>query len=64
MIKHSKVFGSYSVNDLQKAKEFYSETLGIRVKDNPIGLIELLRMGIILFSFIPNRITYPLRSLF
>ncbi len=41
MIKHTKAFSSYSVNDIQKAKEFYSETLGIRVKDNPIGLIEL-----------------------
>ena len=41
MLTHSKAFSSFSVNDLQKAKKFYSETLGVTVKDNPMGLIEL-----------------------
>ena len=41
MFKHSKAFSGFSVNDLQKAKEFYSETLGLTVVDNPMGLIEL-----------------------
>ncbi len=41
MLTHSKVFSSFSVNDLQKAKKFYSETLGVTVKDNPMGIIEL-----------------------
>ena len=41
MLTHSKAFSSVSVNDLQKAKKFYSETLGLTVKDNPMGLIEL-----------------------
>ena len=41
MFKNSKTFSSFSVNDLQKAKEFYSKTLGIDVKDNPMGVIEL-----------------------
>ena len=41
MLTHSKAFSSFSVNDLQKAKKFYSETLGLTVKDNPMGLIEL-----------------------
>ena len=41
MLKHSKVFSGFSVNDIQKAKEFYSEILGLEVKDNPMGLIEL-----------------------
>jgi len=41
MLKDTKAFSGFSVNDLQKAKQFYSETLGIEVKDNPMGLIEL-----------------------
>src|SRR6185312_8385965 len=41
MLKHSKAFSGFSVNDLQKAKEFYSEVLGLEVTDNPMGLIEL-----------------------
>jgi predicted enzyme related to lactoylglutathione lyase len=41
MFKNTKAFSSFSVNDLQKAKEFYGKTLGVEVKDNPMGLIEL-----------------------
>jgi catechol 2,3-dioxygenase-like lactoylglutathione lyase family enzyme len=41
MFKHTKAFSSFSVNDIQKAKEFYSKTLGLDVTDNPMGLIEL-----------------------
>ena len=41
MFKHSNAFSGFSVDDLQKAKEFYSETLGLTVVDNPMGLIEL-----------------------
>lgn len=41
MLKHSKAFSSFSVNDLQKAKKFYEETIGLEVKDNPMGIIEL-----------------------
>ena len=45
MFKQSKTFSSYSVDDIQKAKKFYSETLGLTVKDNPMGLIELHLKG-------------------
>ena len=41
MLKHSKAFSGFSVNDIQKAKKFYSEVLGLKVTDNPMGLIEL-----------------------
>ena len=41
MFKNTKAFSSFSVNDLQKAKEFYDKVLGIEVKNNPMGLIEL-----------------------
>ncbi len=33
MFKDSRAFSSFSVNDLQKAKVFYGETLGIEVTD-------------------------------
>ena len=41
MLKNSKAFSGFSVNDIQKAKRFYSEILGLEVKDNPMGLLEL-----------------------
>ena len=41
MLRDSKAFSGFSVNDLQQAKKFYSEVLGLEVKDNPMGLIEL-----------------------
>ena len=41
MLTKSKAFSSFSVNDLQKAKAFYQEILGVNVTDNPMGLIEL-----------------------
>jgi len=41
MFKHTKAFSGFSVDDLQKAKTFYSKILGLEVTDNPMGLIEL-----------------------
>ena len=38
MFKEAKTFSSFSVNDLQKAKQFYSQTLGLDVKETPEGL--------------------------
>jgi len=38
MFKEAESFSSFSVNDLQKAKEFYSQTLGLEVKEAPEGL--------------------------
>jgi catechol 2,3-dioxygenase-like lactoylglutathione lyase family enzyme len=38
MIGNGKPFSSFSVNDLQKAKKFYSETLGLEVSESPRGL--------------------------
>jgi len=34
----AKSFSSFSVNDLQKAKQFYGETLGLDVSETPEGL--------------------------
>ena len=41
MLKHTKAFSGFSVNNLEKAKEFYSKVLGLTVKDHPMGLLEL-----------------------
>jgi predicted enzyme related to lactoylglutathione lyase len=45
MFKNTKAFSSFSVNDLQRAKEFYGKTLGLEIKDNPMGIIELQIAG-------------------
>ncbi|HTD97726.1 MAG TPA: VOC family protein [Mucilaginibacter sp.] len=41
MLKDSKAFSSFSVNDLQKAKAFYGDLLGLEVKENEMGILEL-----------------------
>ncbi|TKC57610.1 VOC family protein [Pedobacter hiemivivus] len=41
MFKKSKAFSSFSVDNLEKAKEFYGSILGLEVKDNPMGILEL-----------------------
>ena len=38
MLVYTKVFSSYSVNDLEKAKDFYEKTLGFPVTQTPEGL--------------------------
>lgn len=38
MFKEAKTFCSFSVNDLQKAKQFYGETLGLEISETPEGL--------------------------
>lgn len=38
MFKDSKAFSSFSVNDTKKAREFYGETLGLRVAETKEGL--------------------------
>lgn len=43
MFKDTKAFSSFSVNDLQKAKEFYGQTLGLNVA-------ELADMGILMLE--------------
>ena len=41
MFKYSSVFSGFSVNDLDKAEEFYSNILEFSVKTNAMGYIEL-----------------------
>lgn len=41
MFKNTKAFSSFSVNDIQKAKEFYSQIVGLEVSDEMKGLLNL-----------------------
>lgn len=41
MFKHAKAFSSFSVNDLEKAKEFYSQKLGLTVSEDAMGTLNL-----------------------
>ena len=41
MLKNSKVFSGFSVNDLKKAIAFYSDVLGIEAVENEMGVAEL-----------------------
>ncbi len=47
MFKNAKNFSSFAVDDIKKAKEFYSQTLGVEVSDveGMQGLIELNLVG-------------------
>ena len=38
LFKEAKSFSSFSVNDLKKAKDFYSQTLGLNIRETPEGL--------------------------
>jgi predicted enzyme related to lactoylglutathione lyase len=38
IFKNTKAFSSFSVDDLEKAKEFYGKTLGIEISESKEGL--------------------------
>jgi predicted enzyme related to lactoylglutathione lyase len=44
MFKDSKAFSGFAVKDLEAAKSFYGETLGLDARDGPMGMLEL-RLG-------------------
>ena len=41
MFHHDKPFSGFSVNDLEKARKFYEDTLGLEVSEAPMGTLEL-----------------------
>jgi catechol 2,3-dioxygenase-like lactoylglutathione lyase family enzyme len=51
MLVYTKVFSSYSVNDLEKAKEFYEKTLGFPVTQTPEGLSVQVTMEYAVFLY-------------
>ncbi len=55
MLKDSKAFSSFSVDDIAKAKEFYGQTLGLDVKEDP-KMPDLLNVGLATGGFV---LIYP-----
>lgn len=45
MLAGSKAFSGYAVDNIDKAREFYKDILGLEVKDNSMGIIELHTNG-------------------
>lgn len=41
MLENSTPFSSFAVNNLEKARAFYQNILGLPVEDNAMGLLEL-----------------------
>ncbi len=52
MFKGTRAFSSFSVDDMKKAKAFYSETLGLDVNETPEGLeLHLAGGGVPVFIY-------------
>jgi predicted enzyme related to lactoylglutathione lyase len=51
MFKEAKAFSSFSVNDIQKAREFYGQTLGLNISEQPEGLALNLPNGNTVFLY-------------
>lgn len=45
MFKNTKAFSGFSVDDLQKAKDFYQNILGLEVVENEMGCLEVSIYG-------------------
>ena len=56
MFEHTKVFSSFSVNDIEEAKKFYQDTLGLGVRSIEMGpgLLELNIEGSIPIMIYPK----------
>jgi catechol-2,3-dioxygenase len=62
MFKNTKAFSGFSVDDLRKAKAFYSQTLGLEVAEMPEGLELRISNGTGIFVYPkPNILRRPLR---
>ena len=58
MFKAKGAFSGFSVNDLPTAKKFYSETLGLKVEDDGVGMRLQLPAGGTVFVY-PKRDHQP-----
>jgi catechol 2,3-dioxygenase-like lactoylglutathione lyase family enzyme len=41
MLDSAQTFSSFAVDDLDRAREFYADTLGVKVSDGPMGVLSL-----------------------
>jgi catechol 2,3-dioxygenase-like lactoylglutathione lyase family enzyme len=51
LFREAKAFSSFSVNDVQQAKQFYGDTLGLKVSDTPEGGLQLNTGGTDVFLY-------------
>jgi catechol 2,3-dioxygenase-like lactoylglutathione lyase family enzyme len=51
MLKDSKAFSGFAADDLQRARQFYGETLGLKVSEVPAGLELELGSGSTVFVY-------------
>lgn len=54
MFKPTSAFSGFSVNDIDKAKQFYSQTLGLKLEDTGMGLKISLPGGAFVFAYPKN----------
>ncbi len=59
MFKNTSTFSSFSVPDIEKAKDFYSTVLGLDVKERPEGLEIHLQGGAHVFVYHSEEYTAP-----
>jgi predicted enzyme related to lactoylglutathione lyase len=59
MFKNTKAFSSFSVDDLQKANEFYGQTLDLDVEEIPEGLVLHIAGGTDVFIYPSETYTAP-----
>jgi len=45
MFNDAKIFSGFSVNDLQKAKQFYGDILGLQITEEAMGILKLHLTG-------------------
>lgn len=41
MLKNCDAFSTFSTNDMEKTKDFYGKILGLNLRENSLGLLEL-----------------------
>jgi catechol 2,3-dioxygenase-like lactoylglutathione lyase family enzyme len=51
MLKDTKAFSSFSVDDIQRAKEFYGHTLGLEVSEVGKSIIYVMYMMYVRATF-------------
>ena len=63
MVSAKNAFSGFSVNDLDAAKQFYGETLGVEVETVPAGLMLKIGQGILVYpkgdAHVPATYTMP-----
>ena len=63
MVSAKNAFSGFSVNDLDAAKQFYGETLGVEVETVPSGLMLKIGQGILVYpkgdAHVPATYTMP-----